>query len=45
MRVLLIRHAIAEDRADFAKTGQDDGLRPLARDGRRKTVAHGASRG
>jgi phosphohistidine phosphatase len=36
MRVLLIRHAIAEDRAVFAKTGQDDGLRPLTRVGRRK---------
>lgn len=38
MYVLVIRHAIAEDRKDFAKRskGADDGLRPLTKDGRRK---------
>lgn len=36
MNVLVIRHAIAEDRRRFAKTGQDDGLRPLTARGRRK---------
>src|SRR3954451_15014457 len=38
MNVLVIRHAIAEDRKDFAKRskGADDGLRPLTKEGRRK---------
>src|SRR6187455_763171 len=38
MNVLVIRHAIAEDRKDFARRskGADDGLRPLTKDGRRK---------
>lgn len=36
MRLLLIRHAIAEDRDEFAATGQDDALRPLTREGRFK---------
>ncbi len=36
MRLLLIRHAIAEEREDFARTGKDDRLRPLTDDGRRK---------
>ncbi len=36
MRLLLIRHAIAEEREDFARTGKDDSLRPLTDDGRRK---------
>ena len=36
MRLLLIRHAIAEEREDFARTGKDDGLRPLTDDGRKK---------
>ena len=36
MRLLLIRHAIAEERDDFARTGKDDRLRPLTDEGRRK---------
>jgi phosphohistidine phosphatase len=36
MNVLVIRHAIAQDRERFARTGADDGLRPLTADGRRK---------
>lgn len=36
MHVLVIRHAIAEDRDDFAKTGKPDDLRPLTADGRAK---------
>jgi phosphohistidine phosphatase len=36
MRLLLIRHAIAEEREDFARTGKDDQLRPLTDEGRKK---------
>lgn len=36
MKLLLIRHAIAEERESFAKTGQDDQLRPLTDEGRKK---------
>ncbi len=36
MKVLLIRHAIAEDRDAFKKTGMADDLRPLTVEGRRK---------
>lgn len=36
MRVLLVRHAIAEDRAVWAERSTDDGLRPLTADGREK---------
>lgn len=36
MRLLLIRHAIAEEREDFARTGKDDRLRPLSDEGRKK---------
>ena len=36
MRVLVIRHAIAEDKDEFAKTGRDDRERPLTSPGRRK---------
>jgi phosphohistidine phosphatase len=36
MQLVLIRHGIAGDRAEFAATGQDDGLRPLTKEGRRK---------
>jgi phosphohistidine phosphatase len=36
MNVLLVRHAIAEDRQTFAKTGEDDGARPLTARGRRR---------
>lgn len=43
MKLLLIRHAIAEEREDFAKTGKDDRLRPLTDEGRKrmKQVARG----
>jgi len=43
MRLLLIRHAIAEDRDDFAESGQPDDLRPLTDRGRRRMRA--AARG
>lgn len=36
MKLLVIRHAIAEDRETFAETGEEDGLRPLTKSGRRK---------
>ncbi|HEX2189534.1 MAG TPA: phosphohistidine phosphatase SixA [Longimicrobiaceae bacterium] len=36
MQLLVIRHAIAEEREDFARTGQDDDLRPLTPEGRRR---------
>jgi phosphohistidine phosphatase len=36
MRLLVIRHAIAEDRETFAATGRDDASRPLTDEGRRK---------
>jgi phosphohistidine phosphatase len=36
MKVLIIRHAIAEERDDFARTGKDDRLRPLTDEGRKK---------
>jgi phosphohistidine phosphatase len=36
MQLLLIRHAIAEEQEDFAKTGKDDRLRPLTDEGRKK---------
>ena len=36
MRVLVIRHAIAEDRDAFAKSGREDAARPLTRAGRAK---------
>ena len=34
MHLLLIRHAIAEDRLEFARTGQSDYYRPLNERGR-----------
>ena len=34
MRLLVIRHAPAEDRDEFAKTGKDDSERPLTDDGK-----------
>jgi phosphohistidine phosphatase len=40
MQLLLIRHAIAEDRDEFAKTGKSDELRPLTKDGKRKMRAN-----
>jgi phosphohistidine phosphatase len=36
MELLVVRHAIAEEREAFAKTGKDDAERPLTPDGRRK---------
>jgi phosphohistidine phosphatase len=36
MHLLIIRHAVAEDREAFAASGQDDSLRPLTKDGRKK---------
>ena len=36
MKLLLIRHAIAEEPEDFARTGKDDRLRPLTDEGRKK---------
>lgn len=45
MHLLIIRHAVAEDREAFAASGQDDSLRPLTKDGRKKmrVVAAGLS--
>jgi phosphohistidine phosphatase len=39
MRLLVIRHAVAEDRDAFAVTGQPDARRPLTDDGRKKMKA------
>src|SRR5215212_10056338 len=36
MQLLIVRHAVAEDRDEFARTGQDDAQRPLTKAGRRK---------
>ncbi len=36
MRVLLIRHAIAADRVEFARSGRRDAERPLTEEGRRR---------
>ena len=36
MQVLVVRHAIAEQQEEFARTGKDDSQRPLTDDGRRK---------
>jgi phosphohistidine phosphatase len=36
MQLLLIRHAIAEERVDFARTGRDDRYRPLTSEGRKR---------
>lgn len=36
MDLLIVRHAIAEDREVFAETGEDDSERPLTAEGRRK---------
>jgi phosphohistidine phosphatase len=35
LRLLVVRHAAAEDKDDFARTGQNDDLRPLTADGKR----------
>lgn len=42
MQLLLIRHAIAEDRFEFARTGQSDYYRPLTERGRER-MARGAA--
>ncbi|HYW12111.1 MAG TPA: histidine phosphatase family protein [Longimicrobium sp.] len=39
MRLLVIRHAVAEERDAFAVTGGPDALRPLTDDGRKKMKA------
>lgn len=46
MQLLVIRHAIAEDREVFAASGRDDGERPLTKHGKRqmKRVASGMRR-
>lgn len=46
MRLLVVRHAIAEDREEFAASGQDDRLRPLTPRGvrRMKRAARGLRR-
>lgn len=46
MDLLVIRHAIAEDKEAFARTGRDDAQRPLTDDGRAKMerVAAGLGR-
>jgi phosphohistidine phosphatase len=46
MELLVIRHAIAEDRERFATTGQDDGDRPLSPKGRKRmdAIARGLAR-
>jgi phosphohistidine phosphatase len=36
MYLLLIRHAISEDRVEFARSGKSDHYRPLTRKGRRR---------
>lgn len=36
MFLLLVRHAIAEDRVAFSHSGQDDALRPVSAEGRKK---------
>ncbi len=36
MELLIVRHAIAEDREVFAATGREDALRPLTAEGTRK---------
>ncbi len=36
MNLLIVRHAIAEDREEFAQTGKDDSLRPLTDKGDRR---------
>jgi phosphohistidine phosphatase len=39
MKLLVIRHAVAQDKSRFAKTGSDDGARPLTERGRRRMRA------
>lgn len=42
MKLLVVRHAIAEDRAEFARSGKDDHQRPLSAKGRRRFKAGAA---
>jgi phosphohistidine phosphatase len=46
LELLVIRHGVAEDRETFAKTGADDSLRPLTKEGRWKVehIAKGLRR-
>jgi len=39
MKLLVIRHAIAMDQAEFARTGQSDDLRPLTAEGKKEMEA------
>jgi len=41
MNLLIVRHGIAEDKREFAKTGKSDDLRPLTAEGRTK-MTHSA---
>lgn len=36
MKIILVRHAIAEDRLSFQSRNKDDGLRPLTRKGKKR---------
>jgi phosphohistidine phosphatase len=36
MDLLVVRHAVAEDRAAFARSGRDDAVRPTTLEGRKK---------
>ena len=36
LRLLIVRHAVAEEREQFARNGGDDSLRPLTREGKIK---------
>src|SRR5690349_23948212 len=36
MRLIVVRHAVAEDREAFARTHKEDAARPLTAEGRRK---------
>src|SRR5260370_14730306 len=36
MKLLIIRHAIAEEREDFERRGKDDSLRPITEEGKKK---------
>jgi phosphohistidine phosphatase len=47
VELLVVRHGVAEEREEFAATGQDDSLRPLTKEGRWKMehVAKGLRRG
>lgn len=46
MQLLIVRHGIAEERDEFARTGRDDSERPLTRHGKRRMrrVAKGLHR-